>query len=51
MVITVNGNIAHCTCNGEILEDRYEIPETGGIGLEGDRGQIEYRRIRLKVLD
>ena len=25
-------------------------PESGGIGLEGDRGQMEYRRIRVKEL-
>jgi hypothetical protein len=26
------------------------VPATGPIGLEGDRGQMEYRRIRLKTL-
>ncbi len=48
LVITVKGNIAHCACNGEVLEAEYEIPESGPMGLEGDRGQIEYRRIRIK---
>jgi hypothetical protein len=48
LVITVKGNIAHCTCNGEVLEAEFEIPDSGPIGLEGDRGQIEYRRIRIK---
>ncbi len=27
-----------------------KLPATGPIGLEGDRGQMEYRRIRLKEL-
>ncbi len=48
LVITVRGNKAHCTCNGEVLEAAYELPDTGPIGLEGDRGQMEYRRIRIK---
>ena len=41
---------AGCTCNGELLEAVFLLPETGPIGLEADRGQIEYRRIRLKIL-
>jgi hypothetical protein len=28
-----------------------KVPATGPIGLEGDRGQMEYRRIRLKPLE
>lgn len=47
LVITVKGNVAHCTCNGEVLEDAFEIPASGPIGLEGDRGQLEYRHIRI----
>ncbi|MCA9270457.1 MAG: DUF1080 domain-containing protein [Planctomycetales bacterium] len=50
MVVTVKGNVAHCTCNGETLNDAMEVPATGPIGLEGDRGQMEYRRIRVKEL-
>ena len=50
MVVTVKGGIAHCTCNGEILNAAMKVPATGPIGLEGDRGQMEYRRIRLKEL-
>lgn len=50
MVVTVKDNVAHCTCNGEVLEEAYKLPETGPIGLEGDRGQMEYRRIRVKQL-
>ncbi len=45
--VVVRGTTARCTCNGEVLEEAFEIPATGPIGLEGDRGQIEYRRIRI----
>jgi hypothetical protein len=48
IVVVVKGNVAHCTCNGEVLEDALKIPETGGIGLEADRGQMEYRNLVLK---
>lgn len=47
VVIVVKDGAAHCTCNGEVLEAAYKVPPTGPIGLEGDRGQMEYRRIRL----
>ncbi len=50
MIITVKGDIAYCTCNGEVLEAALKLPPTGPIGLEGDRGQMEYRRIRLQEL-
>ncbi len=50
IIITVKGGKAHSTCNGEVLEDAMAVPETGPIGLEGDRGQMEYRRIRMKKL-
>jgi lysophospholipase L1-like esterase len=48
LVVTVKDSVAHCTCNGEVIEAALNLPETGPIGLEGDRGQIEYRRIRIK---
>ena len=48
--ITVTNNIAFCTCNGEVLTNALKVPVTGPIGFEGDRGQMEYRRIRLKEL-
>jgi len=48
--VTVTNGVAHCTCNGEVLEAAMKVPETGPIGLEADRGQMEYRRIRLKEL-
>jgi len=47
MVVVVKDNVAHCTCNGEVLEAALPLPESGPIGLEGDNGQMEYRRIRL----
>ncbi len=50
IVVVVKGKVAHCTCNGEVLEAEFKVPETGPIGLEADRGQMEYRHIRLKEL-
>lgn len=44
----VKGGVARCTCNGEVLEAEFKLPETGPIGLEGDSGQMEYRRIQIK---
>lgn len=46
-VVAKNG-VARCTCNGEVLEAEFKLPETGPIGLEGDRGQMEYRHIQIK---
>ena len=51
IVVVVKGTVAHCTCNGEVLEEKLKIPATGGIGLEADRGQMEYRNVRLKELN
>ena len=48
IIVVVKENVAHCTCNGEVLEAALKLPATGGIGLEADRGQMEYRNIRLK---
>ena len=48
--ITVKDGAARCTCNGEVLEEAMKVPATGPIGLEGDKGQMEYRRIRLLEL-
>lgn len=50
LVVVVKGNIVNATCNGELLTDNLAVPASGPIGLEGDRGQMEYRRIRLKPL-
>lgn len=49
LVVTVKGGIATATCNGELLTDDMAVPATGPIGLEGDRGQMEYRRIRIQT--
>jgi GDSL-like lipase/acylhydrolase family protein/3-keto-disaccharide hydrolase len=48
MVVVAKDGIAHCTCNGEVLEAAFKLPDSGPIGLEGDRGQMEYRRIRIQ---
>ena len=49
IIAVVKGGVAHCTCNGEVLNSEFKVPATGPIGLEGDRGQMEYRRIRIKI--
>ena len=49
IVAVVKGGVAHCTCNGDVLNAEFKVPATGPIGLEGDRGQMEYRRIRIKT--
>ena len=48
MIVVAKDGAARCTCNGEVLEEAFKLPETGPIGLEGDRGQMEYRRIRIR---
>lgn len=48
LVITVRGGVAHAACNGEVLEAAMPVPPAGPIGVEGDRGQMEYRRIRIR---
>ena len=48
--VTVKDGVANCLCNGEVLEAALKVPNNGPIGLEGDRGQMEYRRIRLREL-
>ncbi|MFO0976908.1 MAG: GDSL-type esterase/lipase family protein [Planctomycetaceae bacterium] len=48
LVVEVRDGVAYCTCNGEVIEQAMKVPATGPIGLEGDRGQMEYRRIRIR---
>lgn len=48
--VIVRDNVAYSLCNGEVLEAAQKVPATGPIGLEGDAGQMEYRRIRLLEL-
>jgi hypothetical protein len=50
IIVTVKNNIAHCVCNGEVLENAMLLPATGPMGLEGDRGQMEYRHIQIMEL-
>jgi hypothetical protein len=50
VVVVVKDGVAHCTCNGEVLEAALKLPATGPVGLEADRGTMEYRRIRIKEL-
>lgn len=49
LVVTVKDNVAVCTCNGELIEGALKLPPSGPIGLEGDHGQMEYRRIRISM--
>ena len=48
--VTVKDGLARCTCNGEVLEAALKLPATGPIGLEADRGTMEYRHIQIKEL-
>jgi lysophospholipase L1-like esterase len=50
IVVTVRDGAARITCNGELLEADFKLPASGPIGIEGDRGQVEYRRIRVETL-
>jgi len=50
IIVTVKDGVANCTCNGEVLEAALKLPETGPIGLEADRGTMEYRHIQIKEL-
>jgi 3-keto-disaccharide hydrolase len=50
IVVAVKDGVAQATSNGEMLEAAMKLPPSGPIGVEGDRGQMEYRRIRIKVL-
>lgn len=49
LVVTVADGVARATANGELLEAALALPASGPIGLEGDRGQMEYRRIRISL--
>ena len=49
--VIVRGQSACALCNGEVLETAMKVPASGPIELEGDRGHMEYRRIRLLELE
>jgi hypothetical protein len=42
---------AHCTCNGEVLEEALPIPAKGPIGLQSETHTVEYRNIQIRLLD
>jgi Domain of Unknown Function (DUF1080) len=46
--VIVTGTKAHCTCNGELLEDTLEIPDKGPLALQSEINVLEYRNIRIK---
>lgn len=50
IMVMVRDDVAYCLCNGEVLEAEMKLPSTGPIGVEGDLGQMEYRRIRIREL-
>ncbi len=45
------GPAAVCKCNGEVIEAAFQVAKTGGIGLQAESGQFEFRNIRVKELD
>ena len=47
--VTVTGQTAECKCNGELIEKAFAIPKTGPIGLQTERGNFAFRRIRIKT--
>jgi hypothetical protein len=49
ITVVVKDGVAHCTCNGEVLEEALKLPAMGPIGLEGDKGLMEYRHIQIKA--
>lgn len=48
--ITCRSGLAHVTCNGAVLLDALPLPDQGSLSLDNDRGQVEYRRLRLRGL-
>ena len=46
--ISVTDGVATATCNGETIETDWTVPLPGPIGLEADRGVMEYRAIRVR---
>ena len=50
VLVIVKGDTLTATCNGEELKlerIKFKVPPTGGIGLENDRGVMEYRNLRV----
>jgi len=51
IVVIVKGTVAHCECNGEVLEDALKIPATAASGWKRIAGQMEYRNLRLTEMN
>jgi hypothetical protein len=49
--VIVKDNTAYCTCNGEVLQDALKLPADGPVGLEADRGTMEYRHLQIKEIE
>ena len=51
--IVVKDGVAHCTCNGEVLEAMFKVPATGPIGLYYDPNAnvdaLQWRRVADQV--
>lgn len=47
--VVVAGNIARCTCNGELLEAAISLPAKGPLALQSEINMVEYRNIRIKA--
>ena len=45
------GPAAECKCNGEVIEPAFQVPTKGGVGLQAESGQFEFRNIRVKEVD
>src|SRR4029079_7374270 len=53
VVVIVKGETLTATCNGEELKSdkiKFKVPPAGPIGLENDRGTMEYRNLRVTEL-
>ena len=48
LVVTVQNGVARAPATAKCWTSSSRSRETGPIGVEGDRGQMEYRRIRIK---
>jgi len=51
LTVVVTGNVALCKCNDEVIEPKFKIGVKGGIGLQSESGNFEFRRIRVKMAD
>jgi len=46
--VVVIARKAICTSDGTVLEKAFEIPATGSIALQAEKGRFEYRRIEVR---